>query len=762
MQPRPRPLVRTALLTALSAAALIAGPAQAGRHLRRGPHPEALVSPDKLFASNVVQPNLAYCADPSGASRVLSTTRIVAVFWGTPDTAAAGSACTGSLQICLDAWYKKFVASSQFDWLDEYATAGQSSGTNQHINHATYYGSVVITPSNTAKTIGEVATETEIVSQIQAGHLPAPDAHSETIYEVHFPLSVDPSDGNNNYACYDFCAYHDAWVSNILGKTAVLAIIPSHLPPGYPSVRDSGATTGLRDCSGCGERTDWFDNLSGSISHETIEAITDPDVSLSNTSCAWYDNANADAMSYHAEIGDMCEDLADQGVAGQITTVTLTAADGGTYAVQREWSNKYSACLADEANAFTLYGPSGAVAVPVGASTRMSISTSPIHSGAAASIALEAHGLPSGVTAAFSPATIPAGTASVLTLTASSGAPQDYAFGISAESGITQGQTVVTVSAAGSTPILDGGAGGGTAGGSGGGTAGGSGGGTAGGSGGGSGGGTAGGSGGGTAGGAGGGTAGGSGGGTAGGSGGGSAGGSGGGASTNPMTAQLSPSALSLQAGSSAQTSLTVSDTLSGGAFTLATTAASGVVVSPASGTLGTPLTLTFRAAAGTPSASESIDLIIHGANGDGVTVPLVLTLSGDDASLQLPTELDATSGGASTFTLSSTITGGNAQQLALSAAGLPSGATLVFSPSTIYSGGTSTGTLTVPSTLSGTMSTITVSGQGPITKISKTTNLVVAGAISKSGGCNQADALALSLIGLFGLGRKKRKTAPA
>src|SRR6202012_3409193 len=132
----------------------------------------------------------------------------------------------------------------------------------------------------------------------------------------------------------NFCAYHDSWNSNDFGAllgltgsaTALLAILPSHMPPGY----DGG-----RDCALCGSRSDWFANLGGSISHETIESITDPDVGLVGAfECApplgWYDLQAFDEMSVHGEIGDMCEGLPDG--TNSVTDVEFASEDGGVYA----------------------------------------------------------------------------------------------------------------------------------------------------------------------------------------------------------------------------------------------------------------------------------------------------------------------------------------------------------------------------------------------------------------------------------------------
>ncbi|MFD8494372.1 M4 family metallopeptidase [Amycolatopsis sp. NPDC059657] len=77
------------------------------------------------------------------------------------------------------------------------------------------------------------------------------------------------------------------------------------------------------------------------------------------------------------------------------------------------------------------------------------------------------------------------------------------------------------------------------------------------------------------------------------------------------------------------------------------------------------------------------------------------------------PNSGTVTAGGSATTTISTSVTSGNAQSVALTASGLPAGATATFNPATIQSGGQSTLTIaTSASTPNGT-SVITVTGDG-------------------------------------------------
>jgi aminopeptidase S len=86
----------------------------------------------------------------------------------------------------------------------------------------------------------------------------------------------------------------------------------------------------------------------------------------------------------------------------------------------------------------------------------------------------------------------------------------------------------------------------------------------------------------------------------------------------------------------------------------------------------------------------------------------------GQDFSLALnPASASVLAGGQVSTTVSTATTSGSAQTVALSASGLPSGATAVFSPSSVTSGGSSTLTVTTSSaTPAGTYS-VTVTGSG-------------------------------------------------
>ena len=108
----------------------------------------------------------------------------------------------------------------------------------------------------------------------------------------------------------------------------------------------------------------------------------------------------------------------------------------------------------------------------------------------------------------------------------------------------------------------------------------------------------------------------------------------------------------------------------------------------------------------------------------DVVLTPATTT---NDFSLAVsPTSASVTPGNSATATVSTAVTSGSAQSVALSASGLPSGATASFNPSSVTAGSSSTLTLsTASSTPSGT-STVTITGTGASATHTATFSLTV------------------------------------
>jgi len=280
--------------------------------------------------------------------------------------------------------------------LSEYNT-NISGGTNQIIGAGTFAGQFAIVPAagNNGSTITDTQIQSELLSQITAGHLPAPvlDAggHPNTLYMIYFPPGKTISQGGSN-SCQagGFCAYHGTTSNTFNSHNVLYGVLP-----------DMQAGSGC--ATGCGNST-VFNNYTSVSSHEYAEAITDAQVGIATVigpPLAWYDSTNG-------EIGDICN-----GQQGSY------AANGTTYTVQLEFSNAANNCILPPPNNtanFSLSASPTSVSVAQGSGGSSTITVTP-SGGFTGSVSLSTSALPSGVTAGFG--TNPTTGSSVLTFTAS-------------------------------------------------------------------------------------------------------------------------------------------------------------------------------------------------------------------------------------------------------------------------------------------------------------------------------------------------------
>src|SRR5207253_9008400 len=101
-------------------------------------------------------------------------------------------------------------------------------------------------------------------------------------------------------------------------------------------------------------------------------------------------------------------------------------------------------------------------------------------------------------------------------------------------------------------------------------------------------------------------------------------------------------------------------------------------------------------------------------------------TVANDFSIAANPSSLSITQGSSGTSTMSTAVTSGTAQPVALSASGLPSGATASFNPASVSSGGSSTLTIATPASTPTGTSTVTVTGTGTSATHSTTVSLTV------------------------------------
>ena len=245
-------------------------------------------------AGAATQPRLTYYG-----GRVLSHVKVDVVVWGSWSYGRTVP-LTGTRSI--SSFLAGITASKYLDWLSEYDTP------TQHIKRGSLEGVYTVHPPSASDgpTVSEAQIGTALHALIDAGQLPKPSTNR--LYAIFFRSgqTIVTRDGDSTS---DFCAYHDTM--SYKSSTAYFAVMPYELRS-----------------RGCRPATNSFDNVTTIVSHELIEAITDPGVGLNRLS--WYDENNG-------EVADIC--------AGISTPAPVVGGDGVSYVVQREWSNRMGACI---------------------------------------------------------------------------------------------------------------------------------------------------------------------------------------------------------------------------------------------------------------------------------------------------------------------------------------------------------------------------------------------------------------------------------
>ena len=333
--------------------------------------------------------HLSYFGGP-----IISNVQVIQVLYG---SGSYNSQVAGSTSPTMGNFFADITSTGLISLLQQYNT-NISGGTGQVFGNGTFAGLFQIVPAagNNGSTITDTQIQSELLSQINAGHLPAPtlDAlgNPNTLYMIYFPPGKTISQGGSN-SCQagGFCAYHGTTSSTLNSKHVLYGVLP-----------DMQAGSGCS--SGCGSST-VFGNYTSVTSHELVEAMTDADVGIATTFAAplaWYDMTNG-------EIGDICN--AQQG---------SYTANGTTYTIQLEFSNSANNCVnfpVVSGPNFSLSASPSSLTVTQGSSGNSTITVTP-SGGFTGSVTLSASGLPTGVTATFG--TNPTTGTSVVTFTASS------------------------------------------------------------------------------------------------------------------------------------------------------------------------------------------------------------------------------------------------------------------------------------------------------------------------------------------------------
>ncbi|MFI6178332.1 M4 family metallopeptidase [Nonomuraea sp. NPDC051191] len=204
---------------------------------------------------------------------------------------------------------------------------------------------------------------------------------------------------------------------------------------------------------------------------------------------------------------------------------------------------------------------------------------------------------------------------------------------------------------------------------------------------------------------------------------------------SNDFSVSLNPASGSVTPGQS--TTTTVSTTVTGGSaqsITLRTgTLPAGVTASfsPATITAGQSSTLTISTSASSPQGNHSIAITADGTDVDRqATYNLQIGQSSpNDYSFGVtPSSASVQAGQSATATVSTQVTAGQAQSIALSASNVPSGVTVSFSPSTITAGQSSTVTFATTSGVTPSTYTISLNADGASADHSASFSLTVGG----------------------------------
>lgn len=339
-------------------------------------------------------------AAPAGAhltyfgGPIISNVQVVQVLYG---SGSYNPQIAGSTSPTMGNFFADITSTGLISLMQQYNT-NISGGTGQVFGNGTFAGLFQIVPAagNNGSTITDTQIQSELLAQINAGHLPAPvlDAlgNPNTLYMIYFPPGKTISQGGSN-SCQagGFCAYHGTTSSTLNSKHVLYGVLPD-------MQAGSGCSTG------CGTST-VFGNYTSVTSHELVEAMTDADVGIATTFAAplaWYDMTNG-------EIGDICN-----GQQGSYV------ANGTTYTIQLEFSNAANNCVnfpVVSGPNFSLSASPSSLTVTQGSSGNSTITVTP-SGGFTGSVSLSTSALPSGVTASFG--TNPTTGTSVVTFTASS------------------------------------------------------------------------------------------------------------------------------------------------------------------------------------------------------------------------------------------------------------------------------------------------------------------------------------------------------
>jgi hypothetical protein len=231
---------------------------------------------------NAIVPGPIGFAAPAGAhlsyfgGPIISNVQVVQVLYG---SGSYNAQVAGTTSPTMGQFYSDITSSGLITLLQQYNT-NISGGTNQTFGNGSFGGLFQIVPSagNNGSTISDTQIQSELLAQINAGHLPAPvldaQGNANTLYMIFFPPGKTITQGGSS-SCVGggFCAYHGTTSSLLNGQHVLYGVMPD-------MQAGSGCSTG------CGSSS-VFGNYTSVTSHELTEAMTDASRMEPRTPSSW-------------------------------------------------------------------------------------------------------------------------------------------------------------------------------------------------------------------------------------------------------------------------------------------------------------------------------------------------------------------------------------------------------------------------------------------------------------------------------------------
>src|SRR4249919_146956 len=344
-------------------------------------------------------------AAPAGAhltyfgGPIISNVQVIQVLYG---SGSYNSQIAGTTSPTMGNFFADITSTGLITLMQQYNT-NISGGTGQVFGNGTFAGLFQIVPSagNNGSTITDTQIQSELLAQINAGHLPAPllDAagNVNTLYMIFFPPGKTLTQGGSS-SCVagGFCAYHGTTSTLLNGHNVLYGVMPD-------------MQSGLCSTGGCGNGG-VFGNYTSVTSHELTEAITDADIGIATVFApplAWYDMVNG-------EIGDICN-----GQQGSYV------ANGTTYTIQLEFSNAASNCVLPPPPSgpnFSITATPASQTVTAGAGTSYT-ATVAASGGFTGVVTFSVSGLPTGASASFNPTSVTGSGSSSMSVSTSTTTP---------------------------------------------------------------------------------------------------------------------------------------------------------------------------------------------------------------------------------------------------------------------------------------------------------------------------------------------------